>query len=134
MWNSNDMAEDRQRKKTGTEGEDIACRYLTEKGHVVLKRNWRVGHLEIDLITLADDGIHFVEVKTRRTPVQGRPQDSVNAAKQRNMANAAKRFLNSREAERLGDVEVTFDVVSIVISPRTTEIEHIQQAFIPIYT
>lgn len=127
------MGEDRQRKKTGTEGEEIACRYLTEKGHVILKRNWRAGHLEIDLITLADDGIHFVEVKTRRTPVQGRPQDSVNTAKQRNLANAAKRFLSSRNAEKLGDMEVSLDVVSIVISPYETEIEYIQQAFIPIY-
>lgn len=127
------MGEDRQRKKTGTEGEEIACRYLTEKGHVILKRNWRAGHLEIDLITLADDGIHFVEVKTRRTPVQGRPQDSVNTAKQRNLANAAKRFLSGRNAEKLGDMEVSLDVVSIVISPYETEIEYIQQAFIPIY-
>lgn len=128
------MEEDRQKKKTGNEGEDLACRYLMERGHVVLRRNWRAGHLEVDLITLADDGIHFVEVKTRRIPMQGRPQDSVNATKQRNLVNAAKRFLSGKEAGKLGNHEVTFDVISIVIGPDTTEIDYIQQAFIPIYT
>lgn len=118
---------------TGKEGEDLACRYLTERGHVILKRNWRAGHLEVDLITLYGDGLHFVEVKTRRPPVQGRPQDSVNAEKQRNLANAAKRFLNGKEGKRLGDLEIIFDVMSIVIGPETTEIDYIQQAFIPIY-
>ena len=44
------------RAQTGRTGEDAACRYLTEQGHTILERNWRSGHLEIDIISLAPDG------------------------------------------------------------------------------
>ena len=55
-----------KRQKLGQVGEELACRYLTEIGHTVIERNWRSGHLEIDVISISPDGIHFVEVKTRR--------------------------------------------------------------------
>ena len=54
------------RRDLGKKGEDIACRLLEEKGHTILERNWRSGHLEIDIISLDQDGIHFVEVKAYR--------------------------------------------------------------------
>lgn len=45
----------------GRHGEDETCQYLIDHGHTILERNWRYGHLEIDIISLAGDGIHFVE-------------------------------------------------------------------------
>ena len=65
------------RGEFGRRGEDEACMYLVSQGHTILERNWRCGHLEIDVITLAGDGIHFVEVKSRMVPVQGRPEEAV---------------------------------------------------------
>ena len=38
----------------GRLGEEIAARYLTEKGYTILERNWRNVHKEIDII--AKDG------------------------------------------------------------------------------
>ena len=67
--------------KLGKAGEDEVCKFLISKGHTILDRNWRCGHLEIDIISLAPDGIHFAEVKSRTAPVQGEPEDAVNAAK-----------------------------------------------------
>ena len=29
------------KKKTGKEGADEACRFLIDKGHTILERNWR---------------------------------------------------------------------------------------------
>ena len=52
--------------KLGKFGEDEVAAFLIGRGHTVLERNWRSGHLEIDLITEAADGIHFVEVKSRK--------------------------------------------------------------------
>ena len=50
------------RAETGRRGEDAACRYLAARGHVILERNWRSGHLEIDIISLAQDGRYHVSV------------------------------------------------------------------------
>ncbi|MGN1232352.1 MAG: YraN family protein, partial [Candidatus Cryptobacteroides sp.] len=46
--------------KLGKAGEDEVCNYLISRGHTILKRNWRSGKQEIDIISLACDGIHFV--------------------------------------------------------------------------
>ena len=53
------------RRQLGKAGEYVACGFLRSMGHIILERNWRSGHLEIDIISLDRDGIHFVEVKTR---------------------------------------------------------------------
>ena len=54
----------------GVQGEDLACQFLTLNGFTVICRNWRVGHLEVDVIAQKDNTLHFVEVKTRnRTSV-----------------------------------------------------------------
>ena len=57
------------RRRLGDLGEDQACSHLERLGHVVLERNWRHSHLEIDIITRDPEGLHFVEVKSRTAPV-----------------------------------------------------------------
>ena len=81
------MVTDREKKQTGKAGEEAACRFLADRGHVILARNWRSGHLEIDIISMDKAGIHFVEVKTRRPPMQTLPQESVTPGKQRKIAD-----------------------------------------------
>ena len=66
---------------TGKKGEEIVCRWLTDHGHTILERNWRYGHLEIDIISYDRSGIHFVEVKSRKTPFEAEPQDCVTTPK-----------------------------------------------------
>ena len=78
------------RQTIGRKGEDIACRFLEGKGHRILERNFRSGHLEIDIISQDSMGIHFVEAKTRRMNVQAPPQDNVDLGKQKRIVSAAK--------------------------------------------
>ena len=120
------------RREIGGQGEDIACRYLEDMGHTILERNWRSGHLEVDIITYKADGIHFVEVKTRFRNIQAPPQDNVDRAKQKKIAAAALRFLKDRKIFR--NMECSFDVVAVTLSGNGHEIEFFEQAFIPIYT
>lgn len=102
-------------------------------GHTVLERNWRSGHLEIDIITLAADGIHFVEVKSRVAPVQGKPEDAVNVAKQRKIASAAGRYLATKGNETGADLEVWFDVSAVTFDGGKTDLKYFPAAFVPIY-
>ena len=121
------------RRELGQRGEDIACKFLMDMGHAILERNWRCGHLEVDIISYDADGIHFVEVKTRRENIQAPPQDSVNRQKQKNIASAAGRFLKSSKGLPYGASECFFDVFAVTFAGEDYVTEWIPQAYIPIY-
>lgn len=122
-----------QRRQLGNEGEALVAAWLSERGHTILARNWHASHLEIDLITLDRQGIHFVEVKTRRPPMQAAPQESVTAVKQRRIAKAAGVFLSRSKDPRLGDVESHFDVAAVIYENAGTTIAWFPDAFVPMY-
>lgn len=121
------------RSQLGRLGEDVACRLLENMGHTILERNWRSGHLEIDVITFDVVGIHFVEVKTRRESVQAPPQESVNWKKQKRIVKAAQSFLKSGKGKPYGSHECMFDVVAVTFCGDAYSTEWIPQAFIPLY-
>lgn len=127
--------EDRRnhRQDLGRRGENIACEYLKGIGHTILERNWRNGRLEIDIISVNAEGIHFVEVKAREQSVQAPPQDNVNKAKQKRIVSAALGFLNTAQGLPRKDLECFFDVVAIIFEDGKANVEWIPQAFIPLY-
>ena len=120
------------RQQTGKFGEDMAADYLEGKGFTILARNWRSGRYELDIVAVGDDGIHFVEVRTRINP-EILPQETVNSAKQRKVVEAVKRFLREEAYRRFSDFEAFFDVVGVTLSNDGTDLEYIPQAFIPMY-
>lgn len=118
---------------TGRKGEDEACLYLMRKGHTIVARNWRGGHGELDIVSLDGEGLHFVEVKTRKAPAAAEPEVNVDAAKRRHLVKTARMFLKSPEGRTLADCEVFFDIITVILENETTHIQHYPQAFIPIY-
>jgi putative endonuclease len=125
--------EGNSRQTLGKKGEDIACEMLRGMGHTILERNWRSSHLEIDIISFDPDGIHFVEVKTRRESVQAPPQESVDWRKQQRIVRAAQNFLKSGKGKPYGSHECMFDVVAVTFCGDEHISEWIPQAFIPLY-
>ena len=127
--------EDRRNKRqiTGKKGEDMACDLLAGRGHTILERNHRVGHLEIDIISVSADGIHFVEVKARRESIQAPPQDNVDHVKQRRIAAAAKGYLRSRKGLPFNGCECHFDVIAVIFKDNTAQVDYFPDAYIPIY-
>ena len=124
------------RAVVGRRGEEEATRYLSRLGHRILARNWRGGHLELDVITLTGSELHFVEVKSRVAPVMAEPQRNVGRDKQRRMVAAAQAFLHGESRKDLpADLEVFFDVMSVVFYGTGAEydIEYYPKAFIPHY-
>ena len=127
--------EDRRNKRqvTGKKGEDMACDLLAGRGHTILERNHRVGHLEIDIVSVSADGIHFVEVKARRESIQAPPQDNVDHVKQRRIATAAKGYLRSRKGLPFNGCECHFDVIAVIFKENTAQVDYFPDAYIPIY-
>ena len=109
----------------GEEGEKIAVRYLKSKGYIVYQTNWRFGKLEIDII--AEDGqeLVFIEVKTRSSEIYGRPEEAVGDAKETAILNAADIYVRDFNLE----IEVRFDIISVLMNKNKSKICHIIDAF-----
>ena len=120
----------RRNSRLGRLGEDTACDFLLSRGHRILDRNWRGGHLEIDIVSEGADGLHFVEVKSRTAPVLSSLDDQVNETKQKRMSAAALKYLNVNHLE---GQEVFFDVVSVVFDGPETRLRYFPHAWIPMY-
>ena len=110
----------------GRLGEELAANYLIDKGYRILERNWHLGHKEIDIIALQCDVLVIVEVKTRKNDEFGEPDIAVGRDKQRMLIQAADAYVRYKRLE----VDVRFDIISIVISDAEPEIEHIEDAFV----
>ncbi|MGL4599858.1 MAG: YraN family protein [Bacteroidia bacterium] len=114
--------------KAGAQGEEQAAAFLQQAGFQILHRNWRVLHLEVDLVAMKDQKLIIVEVKTRGTDEFGEPETFVSKAKQRNLIRAANFYLEQHHL----DHEVRFDVVAIVNRNGQAQIRHIPDAFSPL--
>ena len=111
----------------GKQGEDLAVKWLEERGYMVLDRNYRFLRAEADIVASSDREIVFVEVKTRRTDTFGDPEESVNEQKRRQLFKVAEAWLHER---RMEGAPVRFDVIAIRIHPKKEpEIRHIEGAF-----
>lgn len=128
---------DLQRKELGRRGEEIASDFLEDKGLQIISRNHHSGHRELDIICAepvkGGVNLRFVEVKTRREPVQGEAWEAVNRKKQLNLVNAAKTYMASDEFkdQKLYCQEIFFDIVTIVWSEdgSSHSLDYIPDAF-----
>lgn len=109
----------------GQQGEAAAQRYLVEQGYKILDTNWRMGHLEADIIALKDEVIAFVEVKTRSGETFGEPETFVDLKKQR----AYIRLANNYVLQKNRYEEARFDIISVVINETGLKLNHIPRAF-----
>lgn len=113
----------------GDRGEELAASFLEDAGYRVLERNYRFERNEVDLVCLdVEQGreVVFVEVKTRTGDGYGPPEASVTEKKRRALIKVGRAYLHDRELE---GTQARFDVIGILLTDRTTEIEHYKNAF-----
>lgn len=115
-------------KPLGQRGENAAARYLRRRGYRILGRgqSWKGG--ELDIVALKGETIVFVEVRTRRSDLPTRPEESVDLNKQRRLTRLAVGYL---KRHRLFDHPARFDVIAVVWPNgcRRPEIRHVEDAF-----
>lgn len=114
------------RRKIGSEGEDLASRFLREQQYSIVERNYRCRLGEIDFIAQDNDTLVFIEVKTRRKSAHGLPQEAVTWSKQRQIFKVALSYLK-QNGYSIYNTCIRFDVVSVHPDKR---IELIKNAFI----
>lgn len=115
----------------GIIGEEEASRMLKNKRLRVLEHNWRMGHLEVDLIAESKTEIVFVEVKARTTLFgEMLPEEYVDENKKRRMIAAANAYIKHNKIDK----SPRFDVIGIVVDAKTEEIlyrNHLENVFAP---
>ncbi len=114
-------------QKFGNEGESTAIALLKRKGYEIITRNYRYQKSEIDIIARLGNELVFVEVKSRSTGYYGDPMDAVDRKKEKLIAFAADHFVESQNL----DVEVRYDVITILSENGHEVVEHIEDAFYP---
>lgn len=115
-------------KDWGQAAEQLASEYLISQGYTIRERNWRPKgtHLEVDIITQADDVIVFVEVKAR-TCGDVDPAEAVDRKKVMRLVRAADIYLRSLPY----DFEYRFDIITVSGTLAGYELDHIKDAFLP---
>lgn len=99
--------------ETGAAGEELAVAYLLEKDYLILERNWRHKHLEIDVIATCQNLLVFVEVKTRKSIDFGYPEESISKVKMKRLKLAATFYHYKNPKYK----RIQFNVISILLLP-----------------
>lgn len=115
--------------KLGEFGEKAATEYLISHGYIVRETNWRLGHLEIDIVAQdpANNCLHIIEVKTRASDKDFDPMEAINKAKIRHLVNAANGYIEHYDLP----MPVQFDVMIIVGTQPDFDIRFYPDAFDP---
>ncbi len=113
----------------GNYGENLAVKFLKEKGFEIIEQNYRHGHGEIDIVAKENETLVFVEVKLRKSLEYGPPELAINNAKQKQVRKIAERFIYQK-GHKIEFEEVRIDVIAI-LAPQNEkpEIRHIENAF-----
>ena len=81
----------------GKRGEDIAEKFLQDRGFKILDRNFQNKFGEIDLVAVDEDTLVFVEVKTRYSDKFGKPEEAVTPRKVRKIIKAGQYYRNFKK-------------------------------------
>jgi putative endonuclease len=109
----------------GKIGEQLAVDYLSRNGFTILERNFIFDKAELDIIAQKEKKVIVVEVKTRNSAFFGDPQDFVTRTKIQLMVKAANEYVLTNNI----DLEVRFDIISIIKNQHIEKVEHFENAF-----
>lgn len=118
-----------EHNRLGSRGEGIAVSHLQEKACTILEKNWRHGHLEVDIIARQGDQLVIAEVKTRHENFLGSPAEAVGRKKQELLIRAANAYIG-----RTGlNLDVRFDIIVVIFTGESKfRVHHIENAFYPV--
>ena len=109
----------------GKAGEDAAVKYLERHDYLIRHRNWRKGHLELDIVAAKDNTLVIVEVKTRSSTEVQEPYEAVDGLKKHHIIRATDAHIKEYSL----NCALRFDIITLVGDADHFQIEHIKDAF-----
>ena len=125
----------------GRLGEEIACRFLVNKGFKLIERNYQKKWGEIDIIASKYNILHFIEVKSvsrenincfddnvselassrlgRRVTDNYRPEDNIHLTKLKRLARTVQVYLLEKYPK--SEPEWVFDAITVRIDTKNRQ-------------
>jgi putative endonuclease len=86
-----------KRRDTGILGEKVARDFLKQRGYHILETNYRCPQGEIDIVAKDKDSLVFIEVRAKKSPEFGSPEESITPAKRERMRATAYHYRQNHE-------------------------------------
>jgi putative endonuclease len=123
-----------EKRKKGDIGEEMACKYVENKGYFVKERNYWKPWGEIDIIAQKDLVLKFIEVKTvtRENPDdisheisggQMRPEENFHEAKLRRLHRAIQTYLLQKKVPESVPWEIDLACVYLNYETKKARVE-----------
>ena len=102
-----------QHNDVGKIGEDLAKKFLEEKGYKIIEQNYKTKYSEIDLVAERGKDLIFVEVRTKIGENFGTPEDTLQNKK----LNKVRFNALSYAAFKKWQGPIKIDAICIVLKP-----------------
>ncbi|TLP76965.1 YraN family protein [Maribacter sp. ACAM166] len=109
----------------GKEGEQIAVEHLIKNGYNIRYQNYRYLKAEIDIIAQKKDILAIVEVRSRSSDYIENIAETVTSKKIKLLVMAANHYVTNNDL----DVDVRFDIITVLKNKSRFELEHLEAAF-----
>ncbi|MFK5972547.1 MAG: YraN family protein [Flavobacteriaceae bacterium] len=109
----------------GKEGEQIAVDFLIKNGYTIKYRNYRYLKSEIDIIAQKENILAIVEVRARSNDLIINIADTITKKKINLLVMGADNYVINHNL----DVEVRFDIITILKNTKIFKVEHLKSAF-----
>lgn len=114
------------KQNIGKLGEDIAVKYLKNKGYEILERNYRKPWGEIDIIARKSDDLVFVEVKTQSAGFEWRPEENITFHKKRQLSRIISTYIKEHKIKESQDWRVDVLAIELDFGSKNAKIEQIK--------
>ena len=110
----------------GKKGEEIAVKYLQDKGFEIIEQNWHCQWGEIDIIAKTQSVWIFCEVKTRTSESTQQAFMNISTSKRKKLIASAQQYLHEHE---LDDAIWQIDAIGIALTRnQIPKIDHVEDA------
>jgi len=109
----------------GQLGEQKAVNFLKTAGYEIKARNYRYLNAEVDIIAEKEGFLVIVEVKSRNKGFLEDVSHTITPKKIKLLTMAADHFVEDLNL----DLEVRFDIITVVKNGKSFDIEHLENAF-----
>jgi len=101
-------------KIKGNAGEEMAAKFLRDKGYTIIDQNNSTKFGELDIVATKNDVLVFVEVKFKQTEDYGTPEEMIGKRKLIQIRRTAEMYLlaNPDIAKKFGKYQI--DAICIV--------------------
>ncbi|WP_421813503.1 YraN family protein [Flagellimonas sp.] len=109
----------------GKLGEQKAVDFLKASGYEIKARNYRYLNAEVDIIAEKEGFLVIVEVKSRNKGFLEDISDAISPKNIKLLTMAADHFVAKKDL----DLEVRFDIITVIKNGRNFNVEHFENAF-----